>query len=396
MKKYGLVFFICLMAVACTEPIELVGIDREVVVECILDDGEQQILKLYWTMDDAQDNPDYIRDATAYLEDLTAGGEKLFFTSLNSGPYSLFYTPASGHRYKLTVLVDGFEPFTASTSFPHPAAMEFNEDAVLDPKIVYESTYDCGPSEYITHFRIIRGSTDPTWFIDSRVPGPGQEPPYMATTYPDVDLFNASGPFTKDLIDKDIIDRTGNWYNNFKADFYTLNYTTRGDYWKYFDYDAGKEISIVDLGGEDPMIHPNLTIAEEIAERFLQSHAHYKGIRTHLSDNFDNGQPIPSFSVAFLNYAEFPEMTGDLKYANRMLSVNQNRALKIFSVSEEYDRYLKEMLVEDSGDWKNMFDRKNSYSNIDGATGIFGAVAYCELIPVKEWFGNNWILHKRI
>ena len=263
----------------------------------------------------------------------------------------------------------------------------------LSPK-ARETIYDCGPSSYITHFRIIRGSDNPTWFVDSRT-SDTSEAFYLATTYPDIDVFNATGPAVSDLIRKN-----QEWYNQLIHGFLTLNYTVRSDFWKGFDPIAMKEISVVDLGGKDPMVHPDSTIIETISAKFLSSPSHYKGIRTYLSEDFDNGQPIPSFSVAFLNYRGLSSgldgygYTPD-KYANRMIN-EQVSVLQIISVSDEYDRYLKDVLVEKSDDWVKMFDRKNIYSNIDGAAGIFGAAAYCELIPVKEWFGLNWAKERLI
>lgn len=381
MKSWLALFFTLLLAAACSEQIELVGFDQEIVVQSVLVNGSRQSLSLYWTGNNGSEGK-YIDGATAYLEDITEGKGQIPFSSSGKGSYHLNgITPVPGHEYRLTVLIDKHGPITACTTFPHQAVLEYNANAHCHIVVsesnpeAKDSLYDCGPSEYITHFRIIRGSENPTWFMDTRSSKSGDyidtEPPmpiYLATTYPDTDTYNATGPAVGDIIQKN-----QDWYNKLTSNQFTLNYIIRG------------------AGGTAIVPYPE--VAETISARFLESPSHYKAIRTFLSEKFDNGMPVPEFSVAFLYYGSFTPMYSGQgfpdQYVNRMIN-DWNQSLYVFSVSEEYDRYLKDLMVEPNQDWLRLFNRKTIYSNIEGAAGLFGARADCELIPVKEWFGINW------
>jgi hypothetical protein len=381
-KSVGTLVLSLLLAAACSEPFDLAGSDSEIVVQCIIDNTERQELVLYRTLESARSNMDYINEADAYLEDITAEGKEIYFSYSRPGHYYIHgFTPVPGHQYKLTVLIEGHGPISASTTFPHQAVLEYNANAHCHIVVsesnpeARDSLYDCGPSDYITHFRIIRGSEDPTWFMDTRSSKGGDyidtEPPmpiYLATTYPDTDTYNATGPAVGDIIQKN-----QDWYNKLTSNQFTLNYIIRG------------------AGGTAIVPYPE--VAETISARFLESPSHYKAIRTFLSEKFDNGMPVPEFSVAFLYYGGFTPMNSGQgfpdQYVNRMIN-DRNQSLYVFSVSEEYDRYLKDLMVEPNQDWLRLFNRKTIYSNIEGAAGLFGARADCELIPVKEWFGINW------
>ena len=342
MKSWQALFFTLLLAAACSEQIELVGFDQEIVVQSVLVNGGRQELSLYRTKDNSRSEWEYIDGATAYLEDITEGKGQMPFASAGNGSYYLQgFSPAPGHKYKLTILIDGHDPISASTTFPHQAVLEYNANAHCHIVVsesnpeAKDSLYDCGPSEYITHFRIIRGSENPTWFMDTRSSKSGDyidtEPPmpiYLATTYPDTDTYNATGPAVGDIIQKN-----QDWYNKLTSNQFTLNYIIRG------------------AGGTAIVPYPE--VAETISARFLESPSHYKAIRTFLSEKFDNGMPVPEFSVAFLYYGGFTPMNSGQgfpdQYVNRMIN-DRNQSLYVFSVSEEYDRYLKDLMVEPNQD----------------------------------------------
>lgn len=59
------------------------------------------------------------------------------------------------------------------------------------------------------------------------------------------------------------------------------------------------------------------------------------------------------------------------------MPVEQMGYVVLISVSEDYDRYLKDVIIrkmkEDSDDITILYDREQLYSNIDGGVGIFGA-----------------------
>ena len=381
----------CLLLCSCTEQINLVGTDSEIVMQCILTNTDVQTLSLYWTKDYATDKREGIADAQAYLEDLSSpegasgSGRRMGFTSAKNGDYVLNYSPESGHQYKLTVEIRGRAPITASTRFPQQPALEYN------------ASLDNMPTTLITQFRIVRGTKEPTWFIDARADKEGLEVAgqyYLATTYPLVDTFNASGPRVETMIQSD-----DGWYSSFLGNRFTLN-QYQGSYWDFWKIDpvTGRFVSIVELTGTDPLVHPDLAAAEEVAENFLASPSHHRGIRAFLSEGFDNGQPIPSFTVALLAFSkDIPNEDdvrsatvaeragGDDNEANNMVG----NELRIISVSDEYDRYLRSVLNDDSSDWKKVLEYNNNYSNVSGCAGLFGAAAYCELIPVSPWFGIN-------
>ena len=86
------------------------------------------------------------------------------------------------------------------------------------------------------------------------------------------------------------------------------------------------------------------------------------------------------------------EFSTDYDHLGRV--IDRAGYLLFMSVSEEYDRYLKELLIEGAklertdGSFAALFDHENLYSNIDGGAGIFGSYSQARsywnsIYPVK-------------
>ena len=332
----------CALASSCIQGFDPSGADSCVVVECVLTDSSFQTLSVYYTKDGAQDVADMIENAECMLSDITIGDAPVYF-SFSNGRYTLLYSPLEGHRYKLFIKMDGGKTIEAETTFPHKAYLSYNS-----------KTFN-GSSPYWTHFAISKGTEDATWIFYS-----GSEDSYLATTYPYVDDFNETDSHVSQFYSL-----TDGWLGMLLHGAYALAF-------------QGSQ------NDGDSFIVPDSDAAKRVAENFLAKYLHKNSLRVSLSENVENGQIYPSFTiVACLRENDGTQISSK---ENEMM---KNNALRFYSVSDEYDRYLIDMAKEKPSGWNNMFYRSNPYSNISGATGIFGAAVPCSLTPVEHWFVMN-------
>ena len=169
-------------------------------------------------------------------------------------------------------------------------------------------------NDCIVFFRVTKGSPDISWFFRV-VPfyGDSYQYNYLATTLEGVDDFNLS------------------------------------------------EMPV----GYGYFYRDNMPFDNETCDAILSSCFHYGALRMSLlsSDVYNSVFPV----LTFYKYTGMP-------YEGGLSNPGPMDHWTFVTVSEEYDLYLKDLLRSKLGEWRDMFSRFNIYSNIDSATGIFGAM----------------------
>ena len=89
-----------------------------VVVECILTNSDTQELHLNFTKGASKAEAEPLTEAVAILIDLTAGKTVGDFEKASGDLWTLDYSPVSNHRYRLEVLVPGYDLIYAEDTLP--------------------------------------------------------------------------------------------------------------------------------------------------------------------------------------------------------------------------------------------------------------------------------------
>ena len=117
MKHIKLVLVLLLIS-SCVRQVDLVVGDRQVVVDCVLSEDEQQILYLSLTNGKTGINPEALQDALATLTDLTESKPAGTFVLSPDGIWTLDYTALPEHSYRLEVEVPGYGTVRAEDTMP--------------------------------------------------------------------------------------------------------------------------------------------------------------------------------------------------------------------------------------------------------------------------------------
>ena len=325
---------------SCVSDYEMYGSADSLVVNCVLTDSDVQTVTLSWIDNDREYDSNILGKASVSLTDLTDDGKSYVFLSQKGGTYSLEYTPKPDHDYQLEVDIDGMKHITAQTIFPRQSSLE-----------VYVSNY------YGTFELLDAGSAN----IWATVMNEDETVPFIASTYPYVDDFN--------LTDVLVAEKECQTWSDSKL--------------RELLADGELDYNIVSLDEYEQLykkalytpVVPDYSKAEQIAERLEKSYYHEKYLRMEMRDGFSNGQPVSRFSIVFYpSVVSFPSDKTDV--------------FLMMAVSDEYDRYLKDLNAKNNS-LVGIYNRRNTYSNIIGATGIFGACVRCVL---KERTGKDNIL----
>ena len=128
---------------SCVKEVSLNVNERPMVaVECILTDGAEQTLRINFTEGSTIQGDEAALEATiATLEDLTAENEAGTFRKEDDGLWHLSYSGIPGHKYQLGIRVEGYEFISACTTMPDPTAIK---TVLISPTQPY-STYDDDP-----------------------------------------------------------------------------------------------------------------------------------------------------------------------------------------------------------------------------------------------------------
>ena len=323
-------------ATSCVKVVTMDALEEpQVVVECILCDEPVQTLNLTYTKGASRESAPELSEAEASLTDLTEGKEVGLFTRSADGSWKLDYAAIPSHNYRLEVNIPGHESISAEQTMPENPGIEVGWHE-FDPNWHKENP-DKILFDYVGYeFRFTHANNHPVWFYGVNykdADSSGEETQYLYTDSPLVDTFNETE-------------------NRFGAAGYD------GYIW-------GERNNPYLMAG----CYPVMAGAPQHT-RYLRFPAREgpPGSKFLISGSF---QGYISDSKDFIH--------ADLRPAE----------LHYMSVSEDYDRFLKDSehirSIKTSTDLSSIFLRDNVYSNIQGAIGIFGA----RIERMMEWEGRD-------
>ncbi len=358
-RLFALICIFAAMAVLDSCAREIVMDAREkplVVVECVLTDSPVQTLSLRLTKGEMMDEAPVIEDAEAVLIDLTGNRIVGSFERRDDVTWTLDYFPVYKHSYRLEVSVPGY------------CDLVWAEQTMLEECRI--STVKQKVYKYFKPFEqwLMPEVDSPSdrWALD------GVEGLYICMyPHPKATWIRAFN-YNNETGEREIAEQIC-------TDHYSLadNFNLCGVYeaptssvlMSYYDHTGGMEN------------WENWTYDER---RFLTSlygsmegsplHKRYLRFATGLWDETLAGEQIlVSGSFTGRYYAGNPVFMNDPDSA-----VKDDEGIIVVSVvSDDYDRFLldviKEQLLSESADLPSIYLRENTYSNIKGGVGIFGA-----------------------
>lgn len=359
MTCISLLLSLCLVSfTACEREVDLRPEGKgSIVVECVLSQESTQTLRLSLT-DIAYVS---LKDADITLTDESRNEIVGKFVFQDRDRWTLDYLPVSGHRYLLTIKVDGFDIVQARTTMPDAMKVEYTiMSSVFPQNFDFEGFPDW---ELGTRISIKSLPESAVWIsgmnyeesLDKHIPAKT-----IATSLESADLFNLIGE---------------TYWNAFnpQADSYYEKMYGNEDYRGYWVYSL------------PPQCRPTMyryVVGCALHDTFLRIPP--------LKENGNRTAPDPKgyFSVA----GDFQGFTyGISSDGGFSLTPEETDGYIMFmSFSEEYDCYLKELLMKEAGqasekDFASLFSSENLYGNVENGLGIFGAKTAQEI----PWVKNN-------
>lgn len=316
MNKIILTLLLVLLLVpSCVRDVTMDAMeDPEVVVECVLSDKPLQTLYLTYTKGASREKALVLPKASAVLTDLTEGNEVGRFERVSDGSWQMSYAAIPSHHYRLDISIPDHEPVWAEQTMPQEPSVEAKWNWWREnlPETNYRHVHG-----YV--FSVDTLNT-PVWFYGINHPEDVASTEEMTeilfTDFPEVDGFNELGSSMYDSQSERSL-----WGCYFGTSTYP------------------------DLDGAVGH-HQYLRFPKREGERteFL------------VSGDFRNCLVDPT----------------DFVHSEKRFS-----ELHYFASSEDYDKCLSDCYkmeqISASSNLSDMFIRDNIHSNINGATGIFGA-----------------------
>ena len=363
-KPCRFLWVFCLTAsVACEKAVDLRPEGEvRIVVECILSEDTVQTLRLSLT-DIASTSLD---DAVISLTDETEGVLVGHFTHLQGKDWQLEYAAIPQHRYSLKVEIDGFEAVTGHTRMPEKLGIKYTALSRVFPQ---ELWFDGFPDwELGSRYEIASLPKGPVWVCGMNYDSAAGRHVFastIATSLASADLFNL----------------TGDTYWN------AFNPQADAKFEEWYEYQPSDEGAYVGLNNW--MYHFPKEYRTTMYRYVVGCPLHDTFLRIPSLEEDDNrtaADPRGYFSVA----GSFQGSTYSV-----FTSSSPDGYLLFVSVSEEYDRYLKNLLTEQARqasmkDFASLFSRDNMYGNIENGIGIFGAKTEQELPWYKHIEPGSW------
>ena len=316
-KNYSLLLLLPL-AIGCVRDVVLdAGEKPQVVVECVLTASSPQELRLSFTKGASLAAAPELTEATARLTDLTDDYPAGEFRRREDGVWVLDYAAVPRHSYRLEVEVPGYDLVWAEQTMPEGCKIYCSSYAPYQYDDSQPKYKNMVGTEY--HYATLSYNT---WIYgmnyDERT-GAFQVADEICTDNEFVDNFNL----------------TGGTY---------IPETSDTDYY-------GRELP--------SELYPYLSGAS----------LHRKYLRIKKNDSEKVFLISGYFDGPYYYYLEWP-------YGPREPYEDEGY-LVFLSVSDDYDRYLREAVVKVSeaglSDITMIFSRENIFTNINGGVGIFGA-----------------------
>ena len=377
---FGLFLLMLLLPLGCERATELrVEGDGIVVVECVLTEDAKQTMRLSLTDQATEADYERLKKADVRVYDETEGVLAGTFTYVK-GNAKEGYTMESAftglplHEYRLEIKVEGFGLVTARTIMPaQPVIKWIQEDKTY---LNRSTTIEKALPEYETGVRILTSSLPegPVWILCDEKPAllpPDSGPEEIATNLLNADPFNLTGNIYSDEDSESCAKGERLLY------FLTSYYAPGGGVGDIISQDNNKL----------PLFYPHgryyYVLGQPAHERYIRIPSVLEGGSRRVEgpeDFFQVSGHYPSFSpysYPFSSAGAFAEAHYNKAWWLGEYS-NLLRSVVFRSLSEEYDLYLKALLVEDKNqehrnDYASLFDHQNMHSNIENGAGIFGA-----------------------
>lgn len=319
-----------------------------VVVECVLTQEDRQTLRLSLTDPASAEDRERLKQARVQVFDETEGTLAGIFTYAGRDTWEADLAGLPGHSYRLEITVEGYNAVSARTTMPE---LPHIKAVIKKPVKVTETADEAFPdNEAGIRFQTSSLPQGPVWIKRmDRDPASGDliHTRDIATSILNVDFFNLTGA--------------------------TFRFSNIG---------PGDE----PLGAPSPS-GPALRIAyylyvhgQPVHSLFLRIPPVWEGGERETND------PDGYFSIAGADFQSDYDWQG--------LKEEKERGYLLFmSVSDEYDRYLKELLIEQNNReqseeaFASLYKHENMFSNIDGGTGIFGSFSQAR----SSWNFNQFV-----
>ena len=342
-RPFLLLILLCGLTTSCLEDINLDTGERILSVYCVLTQRSdtqrsEQVLELSYIAPTGGESQPVGDGVTILLYDEnTPVGE---FTRTSETKWSLDYVPEGGHTYRLEVKVPGEETLMAETRYPLVGKVHYVE-ALIPQKTEADGTVK--PPQLIWGYEIESSEDLILWcYFENLNDGP-LITGYIASDHPGVD---------------------GRGETRYPLDPDSPVYQSRFSYGATnMHYPTGPMVP-PEIFGETPFLHEKVL-------RIL----HPAGF----------SRPVDDEKIYIFHYDD--TKTGDERipiqdksgktglFCLSTVDAPGRHAWVFNSVSAEYDKYMADYYFtrHASYDFTTLVYRKNSYSNIQNGTGIFGA-----------------------
>ena len=334
--------FLCSL-VGCTRITDLTPEDTpQVVVECILTDAEVQTLRLFMTDIATDGDKELLDEARAVLVDSTAG-VWYEFTRVSEERWEVNHRATAGHLYGLKVYVPGYDRIVATTAMVENFKVA---DDVTPLREIYSSSYSPveGIVEYGRYFHVDSLPASPVWIY----------------------AMNYNDSLGVHEVAEDIAIS-----GNIMVDDFNIT----GRLWKFEGVAAIPDDDWFSYLYEDctPTLYQEVE-GRPVHDRYLRLPPVAPGHSRQMSAD-------STFQIA----GSF----GEGYYWLEKGIGETDGYIGFISVSDEYDRFLKEALSygimkETSTDYSTVYSRANLYTNVVNALGIFGAKSAVEKAPWND------------
>lgn len=329
MRHYHSILLLLMPAIisACVRPLNIDTDDSAVVVNCILSyPSPTQTLTLSYSVPNGEDDYVVIDDAEVSLYDQTTDTLAGTFISIGDGQWQAEITVIPGHQYKLDVIIDGQDPVSAITLVPECKVISFYPNGVVSwvkDMASSQSYHSLSSTNYdLSEFKI------PVWVYIwnyDTITGQYSIGNRISSPFGNVDGFNLTG---------ESVIRDTEWKEH--------TFTTSSTYFqKYLRIEPSENII------------NSIFITGDFKEPFYSALKENPSLHPDIQDNVT-------------------------LYAEPSVIPNKGMGYVVaIAVSEEYDKYLKDVLIrqgkEEGTDISVLYDREQICTNINGGVGIFGS-----------------------
>ena len=308
-------------------------------------------------------------NAVITLYDTTTGELSGQFAYVGGNEWRLDYTAIPEHSYQLRIIIPGREEISATTTMParskivccgvpaySPPVPFLNdeEDVIIDKRIELGVQYE------------IRSLPEgPVWVMGldyNSNTGEYDVADLIATSLKTVDPYN----------------QTGSLFH--KADFFSislleqlsLNYGNAG----FYQYVEGH-----------PLYDKMLRIPPSREVERVSDDAPLLHINNVYPDHYD-GYYLDCFSVAGSFKTKYQS---DVRY-NYDSFTEDDEVVLFMTPSDEYDRYLREVISRKTTNYASLYSRENVYTNVRNGIGIFGGQTQ-QTVPWNDYIIEEFLYY---